>query len=216
MIKTNFCVNLIEKIILNIYDHLIFRSCSLLLFDILINCICYSNNLALTIVVFVIMIIFVFIYFFNYKTFRLCQKFNKNCKYIYDAEFMQFYDFAILIIKIFISFDENITNDVLTFFFNMIEVALVIYMNYYYVKNISVNCISCFKGSSIISYFLIIVFYLIFDNLLQENSIFYLYLVFCLIGASCFTYLLKCLKIALVMNHSLNGDEKDIKKALIC
>ena len=154
------------------------------------------------------MVLFVYIYFFYYMTFRLCQKFDKNCKYIYDAQFMKFYDFLVFIIKLFVSFDNNITNDMLVFFLNVIEVASIIGMSYYFIQNNSINIISCFKGFSIILYFLIIFLYFIFGTLFHSNSIFYLYLLFCFAGAAFFANFIKISKIGNIINLSINQEEK--------
>ena len=181
VVKKGCLVSLIIKGIINLYDHIIFRSISLIFLDVIINQLCYSNSVYTLILILIFLLFTIFIHLFYYKTFRLCQKFNSSCKYIYDNKFMLYYDFCSLVLKTMIAVDNNIINNQLTFFFSIMNIGFILILNYYFLRYKCINIVSCLKGFSAILFILIIFTNILFGNSLNSLIMFCIYLFFCVI-----------------------------------
>ena len=157
------------------------------------------------------MIIIVSFHAFYFKTFRLCQKFDKNCKYIYDPLFMRFYDYFLFVINFFVALDNNIPNVLITFFFNIITCFLLVILLYIYFKSNCINYVVCFKGFMITFFVLLICEYSFFGGAIKNKTIFCVYLISCLIGSSSFSFFLRNFKINYIVISSIKGEVESYK-----
>lgn len=97
-----------ERTLANFYDHFIFRALSIYFFEIVINYLVKSSNYVIQIMMCLLLSFSLFLYILYLMTNRLCVKFNREHKYIYDNDYMLYFDFVTLMLKIIICFDNII------------------------------------------------------------------------------------------------------------
>lgn len=209
--KQNIFGEILQIIFYNIYDHGFFRSFSLISLEIIINSLVYSNSLLTMIIITLLLIAIITFHACYYKIFRLCQKFDKNCKYVYDPLFMRYYDYFLFIIYFFVALDNNIPNISITYFFNVITCFLLLILLIIFINSNCVNFIVCFKGF-ITSFFLLLIYlYSFFSQGTKNATSFCIYFISCLLGSFSFIFLLRNYKINVIINSSIKRDIENYK-----
>ncbi len=94
--------------------------------DIFINFLFQSNGYPLLTLIGLFYFMYLLVNFQYYKKFRLCVKFDRKHKYIYDNSFLFYSDYSLYLIKIFISFQLNSNDKNLCFFFDIIPSIIII------------------------------------------------------------------------------------------
>ena len=206
-------------ILVNFYDHLFFRSCSILVYDVVICYLCNSSNYFVLIVTLIILLFTLYLNYEYFNTFRLNIKYDLNYKYVYDGKFMLYVDYFCLILKLDLCFQNNVDNNEISFFFNILSIIMIILIC---VKFIQINCfnfISYSKGMFFILCFFLIFFNLIFNDVKKKNHIFYCYLVISFFISLIITFFLRKMKFNKVIHASINSENNQFtqeKFELLC
>ena len=206
-------------IFVNLYDHLFFRGCSILIYDVVICYLCNSSNYFVLIVTIIILLFTLYLNYEYFNTFRLNIKYDLNYKYVYDGKFMLYVDYFCLILKINLCFKYNVEDNKISFFFNILSIIMIILIC---VKFIQINCfnfISYSKGMLFILCFFLIFFNLIFNDVKKKNYTFYCYLLISCIISLIITLFLRKMKFAKVIHAPINSDNNQFtqeKFELLC
>ena len=92
MNKVNVAYSRCEKILINLYDLLIFRALSIYIFELLVNYLLHQNSVYIQVIMVILLILIILLYSFYFLNNRLCVKFSSEQKYIFDNQYMQFCD----------------------------------------------------------------------------------------------------------------------------
>ena len=165
----------IEKILLNFYDHFLFRILAVFLFEIIINYLTNPPSLAYSIIMTILFILFVFIYCFYFTNYRLCAKFSKNQKYIYDDQFMLFCDYNNLFLKIVMCFGYNLLIPSMSIFFIIFAFSELVLVIIKFSMSNCLNTVACVRGTFYIWFLLLFFCILFYENLIQDKPQFFFY-----------------------------------------
>ena len=130
--KDNFIYQTIKSFIVNFYDLLVFRCLSLFSLEILINYLCHNSSIAIAIPITLLLFIIVTMLAYYLKTFRLILKFDRNYKYVFDNNYMLYYELFFLGQKILFCFDKNIDNIEFSVILNILCIIMSVNMIYLY------------------------------------------------------------------------------------
>ena len=193
--RSNSLVTYFKIFFVNLYDHIVFRTTSLYLYDVIITYLIFSNNY---IIIFFTIIIFSITVYLNveyFATFRLNIKYDLDYKYVYDGKFMLYADYFTLIIKISICFIHNVEYDTIVCFFIIFEFIIAIISVF---KFTNLNCFSflnCIKGMFYILFNFIYLLNFIFPKITKNYKLFYIYLGISFLCSFVITFYLRHYKI---------------------
>lgn len=176
--KVNVAYSRCEKILINLYDLLIFRALSIYIFELLVNYLLHQNSVYIQVIMVILLSLIILLYSFYFLNNRLCVKFSSEQKYIFDNQYMQFCDYTFIILKIIMCLEYNNNNNLpLNFFLNCINVGLLVYLNYNFLQSSCINVIACIKGGCSILFLAFFFFVLIFEtnSMITEQFAFYFF-----------------------------------------
>ena len=178
----------LQMILINFYDHFVFRSLSIFFYDIIICYLCKSQNY---IVLILILLCFIYLLYLNmdyFSSFRLCIKFDMNNKYIFDDKFIANGDYCLTFLKISLSFEYNIDDEKICHFFDLIILIITIIGIIRFYKEPTYNIIGILHAFFFISFICLFFLNLISKSVAHSNSIFIIYIFICLLIPILITY----------------------------
>ena len=178
----------LQKILINFYDHFVFRSLSIFFYDIIICYLCKSQNY---LVLIFILLCFIYLLYLNmdyFSSFRLCIKFDINNKYIFDDKFIANGDYCLTFLKISLSFEYNIDDEKICHFFDMINIIITIIGIIRFYKEPTYNIIGVLHAFFFISFICLFFLNIISHSVANTNSIFFIYVFICLLIPFLITY----------------------------
>ena len=197
-----------ETSLANFYDHFIFRALSIYFFEIIINYLMHSSTYAIQIIMSLLLSFSLFMYIMYLMTNRLCVKFNKDHKYIYDNGYMLYYDFVTLILKIIVCFDNNIVNrNSLHFFLNIFALCILLGINVVFLKTNCINILSCICNWYYNIFLSFVIFGLVFEEGLNHNGYFALYFVSTIFTSTLYIVFLRMYKLYRCIIPSLTNSK---------
>ena len=178
--KETQSIQIINYLLVNFYDHFFFRNLSFFFHDVFINYLCKSNNYFVLSLIIILYFIYLSINFEYYNKFRLCVKFDKEHKYIYEYKFFLFSDYYLFFVKIFISFELNSDNDNICFFFDILSLFTIFLGSECYFKSFTFNIIGLSYGIFFNYCAILFIIGIIFVEKTTFNTIIYIFLSFLL------------------------------------
>ena len=175
-------------ILINFYDHFVFRCFSIFFYDIIICYLCKSQNY---LVLIFILLCFIYLLYLNmdyFSSFRLCIKFDINNKYIFDDKFIANGDYCLTFLKISLSFEYNIDDEKICHFFDMINIIITIIGIIRFYKEPTYNIIGVLHAFFFISFICLFFLNIISHSVANTNSIFFIYVFICLLIPFLITY----------------------------
>ena len=160
----------------NLYDHIIFRTVSIYIYDVIICYLNFSKNYILMIFSLIFLSIVLYVNVEYFKTFRLIIKYDLNYKYIYDGKFMFYADYLSLLLKLAVCFQHNVKSDPIVSFFIVFQLIVIIFSVLKFLTSNCFNLVNCFKGLIFIYLLLLFLLNFIFPLIMKKNRLYYLYL----------------------------------------
>ena len=199
-----------ESIVSNFFDHFVFRSLSIIYFEILINYIVKSSSYAIQIIICIMLLFSVIIYCNYLSTNRLIVKYNKEHKYKYDNYFMLYSDYVNLILKIVLCLNGNIVNrKSVLFYINIIALCILIGINILFCKSNIINNVSYVRGFFYIVLLSLLIIGIIFEQSIYSNAYFIMYILSVLFNSVVFIILFRMYTIYFCIIPSLTNINKD-------
>ena len=186
--KRNRISSLIKMILINFYDHFVFRCFSIFFYDIIICYLCKSKSY---IVLIIMSFLFFYIIYLNldyFSSFRLCIKFDLNNKYIYDEKFILAGDYCLTFLKISISFEYNIDDEKICHFFDLLILLICIIGTIKFFKEPTYNIIGILYGFFFICFLNLFILNIIFLSITIETYLFVIYTLLSLLIPLIITY----------------------------
>ena len=178
-VNTNKSFTIYFKIILvNLYDHVVFRTASLYVYEVIISYIVISQNYFVVIIMIIMFSITLYLNIQYFNTFRLSIKYDLNYKYVYDGKYMFYADYFSLLLKLSICFSNNVYNDNIIFFFIISNCIIIICSVLKFITSNCFNLVNCSKGMIFIFLLLIFILHFIFPSIREENDLYYIYFFF--------------------------------------
>ena len=167
---------LIKMILINFYDHFVFRCFSLFFYDIIICYLCKSKNYFVLIIMSFLFFYIIYLNLDYFSSFRLCIKFDLDNKYIYDEKFILVGDYCLTFLKISISFEYNIDDEKICHFFDLLIILICIIGIIKFFKEPTYNIIGILYGFFFICFLTLFILNLIFLSITVETYIFIIYI----------------------------------------
>ena len=193
-------------ILVNLYDHIFFRTASIYIYEVIISYLVRSKNyiiLCITISMFSITL-YLNIQYFN--TFRLNIKYDLDYKYVYDGKFMFYADYFSLILKMSICFAHNVESDSLISFFIIFEFIISICSVFKFLGSNCFNLVNCTKGMLFMYFILLFLLNLIFPSIAEDNSLFYFYLILTFLTSIITTFYIRYRKMIKVIRSPVTPE----------
>ena len=160
----------------NLYDHIVFRTTSIYLYDVIISYLAISNNYIILIITIIMFTITLYLNIEYFNTFRLSIKYDLDYKYVYDGKFMLYADYFSLILKISICFIHNVEYDTIVCFFIIFEFIITICAVFKFTTSNCFNFVNCSKGMIFIYYLILFILNFIFPSITKNNELYYIYI----------------------------------------
>ena len=186
--KRNGISSLIKMILINFYDHFVFRCFSIFFYDIIICYLCKSKNYFVLIIMSFLFFYIIYLNLDYFSSFRLCIKFDLNNKYICDEKFILAGDYCLTFLKISISFEYNIDDEKICHFFDLLILLICIIGTIKFFKEPTYNIIGILYGFFFICFLNLFTLNIIFLSITIETYLFVIYTLLSLLIPLIITY----------------------------
>ena len=206
-------------ILVNLYDHIVFRTCSLYVYEVIINYLIVCKNYFIVIIMIIMFSITLYLNIQYFNTFRLSIKYDLNYKYVYDGKYMLYADYFSLSLKLFICFSHNSLSDNIVCFFIILNFIIISCSVFKFITSNCFNVINCSKGMIFIFLLLIVIFNFIFPVTNKKNDLYYIYLILTFLSAMIITIYLRYYKILKVIRAPITTENNSLtqeKFELLC
>ena len=204
-------------ILVNLYDHVVFRTGSLYVYEVIISYLVISKNYFIIIIMIIIFSITLYLNIEYFNTFRLSIKYDLNYKYVYDGKYMFYSDYFSLILKLSICFSHNVYNENIIIFFIIFNFIIITCSVLKFITSNCFNLVNCSKGMIFIFLLLLFIFHLIFPLIRENNGLYFIYLFLSFLCSLVITIYLRYYKILKVIrapitpeNNSLTQDKFEL------
>ena len=183
----------------NLYDHIVFRTASIYLYDVLVSYLVISTNYIILIVTIIMFSLTVYLNIEYFNTFRLSIKYDLNYKYVYDGKFMLYADYFSLILKLSICFSHNVDNNTIIAFFIIFKFIVTICAFVKFTTSNCFNLVNCSKGMIFLYCFLLYILNFLFSSITKKNELYYIYIILSFLCSIVVTFYLRNMKIIKVI-----------------
>ena len=183
----------------NLYDHIVFRSGAIYLYDVIITYLVVSNNYFITIITIIMFSITLYLNIQYFNTFRLSIKYDLNYKYVYDGKYMFYADYFCLLFKLSICFCHNITSCSMITFFIILEFLIISTSVLKFITSNCFNLVNCSKGMFFILLLLLFTLNFVFPSIKENFNLYYIYLFITLLSSFVITFYIRYNKILKVI-----------------
>ena len=204
-------------ILVNLYDHVVFRTGSLYVYEIIISYLIISKNYLIIITMIIIFSITFYLNIQYFNTFRLSIKYDLDYKYIYDGKYMFYSDYFSLLLKLSTCFSHNVYTDTIILFFIIFNFIIISCSVLKFITSNCFNLVNCSKGMIFIFLLLLFILHLLFPSIRENNNLYCIYLTLCFLSALVITIYLRYYKILKVIrapitpeNNSLTQDKFEL------
>jgi hypothetical protein len=160
-------------ILVNLYDHVVFRTGSIYVYEVIISYLVISKNYFIIIIMIIIFSITLYLNIEYFNTFRLSIKYDLNYKYVYDGKYMFYSDYFSLILKLSVCFSHNVYNDNIIIFFIIFNFIIITCSVVKFITSNCFNLVNCSKGMIFIFLLLLFIFHLIFPLIRENNGLYF-------------------------------------------
>jgi len=206
-------------ILVNLYDHVVFRTGSLYVYEVIINYLIISKNYLIIITMIIIFSITFYLNIQYFNTFRLSIKYDLDYKYVYDGKYMFYADYFSLLLKLSTCFSHNVYIDTIIVFFILFNFIIISCSVLKFVISNCFNLVNCSKGMIFVFLFFLFVFHIIFPSIRNNNSLYCIYIVLCFLSALVITIYLRYYKILKVIRTPITPENNSFtqeKFELLC
>ena len=183
----------------NLYDHIVFRTASIYLYDVLVSYLAISTNYIILIITIIMFTLTLYLNIEYFNTFRLSIKYDLNYKYVYDGKFMLYADYFSLMLKLSICFSHNVDYDTFLAFFNIVKFIITICAFLKFITSNCFNLVNCSKGMIFIYCLLLFILNFIFSSITKNNGLYYIYIVLSFLCSIVLTFYLRYMKMIKVI-----------------
>ncbi len=219
-VTINYSFTIYFKIILvNLYDHVVFRTGSLYVYEVIINYLVISKNYFIIIIMIIIFSITLYLNIEYFNTFRLSIKYDLNYKYVYDGKYMFYSDYFSLILKLSICFSNNVYNDNIIIFFIIFNFIIITCSVLKFITSNCFNLVNCSKGMIFIFLLLLFILHFIFPLIREKNDLYYIYLILSFLCSLVIAIYLRYYKILKVIRAPITPENNSLtqeKFELLC
>ena len=201
--RNNSLVTFFKIFFVNLYDHIVFRTTALYLYDVIITYLIFSKNFIIIIITIIMFTITIYLNIEYFGIFRLNIKYDLDYKYVYDGKFMLYADYLTLIIKISICFIHNVEYDTIVCFFIIFEFVIAIISVFKFTYLNCFNFLNCIKGMFFILFNFIYILNFIFPRITKNYKLYYIYLGISILCSIVITFYLRHCKILKVIRAEI-------------
>ena len=183
----------------NLYDHVVFRTGSIYLYDVIITYLVTSNNYFIIIITILMFSLTLYLNIQYFNIFRLSIKYDLDYKYVYDGKFMLYADYFCLLIKISICFCHNLNSGSILSFFIIFEFIIITSSVLKFITSNCFNLVNCSKGMFFILFIFLFTFNFIFPSIRENNDLYYIYIFITILFSFVITFYIRHCKILKVI-----------------
>ena len=183
----------------NLYDHVVFRTGSIYLYDVIITYLVTSNNYFIIIITILMFSLTLYLNIQYFNIFRLSIKYDLDYKYVYDGKFMLYADYFCLLIKISICFCHNLNSGSIISFFIIFEFIIITSSVLKFITSNCFNLVNCSKGMFFILFIFLFTFNFIFPSIREHNDLYYIYIFITILFSFVITFYIRHYKILKVI-----------------
>ena len=201
--KNNSAGTYFKIFFVNLYDHIVFRTTAIYLYDVIITYLVISKNYIIIIITIIMFSITIYLNIEYFGTFRLNIKYDLDYKYVYDGKFMLYADYFTLIIKISICFIHNIEYDTIVCFFIIFEFIISIISVIKFTHSNCISFLNCIKGMFYILFNFIYILNFIFPLITRNYKLYYIYIGISILCSIVITFYLRHCKMLKVIRSEI-------------